>query len=64
MSVSLCRHYYLISYAWHCGAGMRAPRDCHGCVRYDADHATSAPDSETRRRQWAKAHNLSVALER
>ena len=64
MSVSLCRHYHPMRYAWHCAAGYRAPRDCGGCVRYDADQATNAPDSETRRRQWTKAHHLSVARER
>ena len=54
----LCRHYHPIRYAWHCGAGLRAPRDCHACTRYDVDSVADlgAPEGETRVRQWTKAH--------
>ena len=52
----LCRHYHPLRYAWACGAGYRAPRDCSVCARYDVDKVTDSPEDATRLKQWAKAH--------
>ena len=51
----LCRHYHPIRYAWACGAGFRAPRDCAGCGRYDADRLAGHDDDQTRLTAWKKA---------
>ena len=54
----LCRHYHPLRYAWACGAGYRAPRDCRACTRYDVDTIADLgkPEGETRAKQWVKAH--------
>ena len=54
---SLCRHYHPIRYAWHCAVGLRAPRDCHGCTRYDADPMLGYDEDRVRLNQWIKAHD-------
>lgn len=38
---------------------MRAPKDCHGCTRYDADNITdlSKDEGASRAKQWAKVEH-------
>ena len=52
----LCRHYHPLRYAWACGAGYRAPRDCRACTRYDMDPVADSPEDAIRVKQWDKAH--------
>ena len=53
----LCRHYHPLRYAWACGAGYRATRDCIVCVKYDSDKPTDSPEDKARLSAWKKAHD-------
>ena len=51
----LCRHYHPLRYAWGCGAGYRAPRDCGSCTKYDQSQPTASAEDQQRAQQWQKA---------
>ena len=57
----LCRHYHPLRYAWACGAGYRATRDCSVCTRYDADRPTDSGEDQARLSAWKKAHDRRPA---
>ena len=57
----LCRHYHPLRYAWACGAGYRATRDCSVCARYDADQPTSSDEDQVRLSAWKKARDRRPA---
>jgi hypothetical protein len=70
----LCRHFYPGRYAWNCDAGMKAPRDCTSCTRYDVERSaqidarTDARRSDEQRetdsarfRQWKRINDRRPA---
>jgi hypothetical protein len=58
----LCIHYFP-SLRTSCDAGLRAPRDCHGCpAYYDGTPYLGMTDVDTQReRLWAQAFSTPQA---